>query len=113
MGSQIIAYHCKECSIEDNHCIYYGFIPSLPLPGLNQDMAATNNSLDHGVIRKMNNTNTVIAVVNEIAQNLDLGYRTVSIINTRLIWLQKLYFNLTKESICLCSENCIKVSTIE
>lgn len=93
--------------------LLYGFIPSLPLPGLNQDMAATIDSLDYGVIKKMNNTNTVNAVVYKIVQTSDVGYRTVSINNTQHIWLGKLYFNLTKESICLCSENCIKVSTIE
>lgn len=94
------------------YILLYGFIPSLPLPGLNQFMAATNGSLDQGVIRKMNN-NTVNAVVNEIVQTSDVRYRTVSIINTQHIWLGKLYFNLTKELICLYSENCIKVSTIE
>lgn len=27
-GGQIVAYHYKECSIESNECVYYGFVPS-------------------------------------------------------------------------------------
>lgn len=33
-SGQILAYHYKECSIEGNKCIYYGFVPTLNFKSL-------------------------------------------------------------------------------
>lgn len=128
LGGQILAYHYKECSLEGNRCVYYGFIPTLPLnatciagaqPQLSElvDVVGFNDlakPLPTSLPSSLDSSTERCGSPDERSNNVNgSGFHKTSVINVQHIWLRKLYVNLTKSSMCPCSEGCVKVSIVE
>lgn len=127
-GGQILAYHIKECSIEGNRCIYYGFLPTLNFKSLqtnkrfkeslwndcmNSDYSvcgaeADNNNTDD------ENDRAPLSDVSEKNGNIQsfYGAHVTTKINVQHVWSRKLYIQLKRDSACSCSVGCLRVSVL-
>lgn len=101
---QILAYHYKECSIEGNRCVYYGFVPTLNFKSLrhldNDEEKDDNIDNDDGVDDAL------------FATKSFYGAHVISKINVQHVWPRKLYVQLKRDSACSCSDKCVRVSVL-
>lgn len=135
-SGQILAYHYKECSIEGNRCIYYGFIPTLNFKSLqlNNKDYATNDENDEYCSSSSSNTDEECddtglvksKVQQQRSRTVDttdyvkkfgnvksfFGAHVTAKINVQHVWPRKLYVQLKRDSACSCSNGCLRVSML-
>lgn len=121
-SGQILAYHYKECSIEGNRCIYYGFVPTLNLKSIQRgvgygklDMGITVNN--DAAAADGNNSDDDAAAANDADDNIFetrsfYGAHVTLQINVQHVWPRKLYVHLKRDCACSCNTKCVRVSVL-
>lgn len=120
-GDQILAYHYKECSIEGNRCIYYGFVPTMNFRQLQQDdddvIDSSTTVVDATFSSGIDDGTTVDVTTDDrpfkkVTNKFHYGTHVTSKINVQHVWPRKLYVQLKRIGACSCSQDCVRVSVL-